>query len=128
MLNHHVESPDCLLCAVRDLTEGEPKKWVPKEPGDMVSGVVMRLGTFTGIGPDPVYPDQHPYVDLWIGGRERVRVRAHSAVLAQQIRDSEAAVGDRMTVNYEGKHQISSGRYEGRSYNAFTVTVERGHH
>lgn len=118
-------TPDgCLMCAVRALTEGEPKTWWPEETPASVQGVVLRLGTVA----QPFLGRLVPYADLWLGGTDRVRVTAMGAHLESQFTAAAPQVGDVMTVIYEGKHNITGGKYDGRQYRRFAVTVTRGHH
>jgi len=118
----------CLMCAVRALTEGRPQDWaLRKDPaeGDTVTGVVLRMGT------QPTYytDAQAPYVDLWLGGVERVRVAGHGTMLREALISAEIQVGDTVTVTFEGVKPIpAKGRQPERSFKKFTVTVERGHH
>jgi hypothetical protein len=122
---HHED--DCLMCAVRALTEGRAKEWWPEDPAE-VTGVVLRQGT------QPThYSGPTLFVELWLGGRERVRVAGHSSMLRSLIEGSEIQVGDTVTVRYLGKKPIKSGRPEPsrstmpREYKAFELEVQRGH-
>ncbi len=118
---HHED--DCLMCAVRALTEGRAKEWTPEEPGE-VTGVILRQGV------QPTYfSGKAPFLELWLGGRERVRVTGHAAMLAQVIEAAELQVGDTVTVRYLGKRQgKASGRTAApREYKAFELDVSRGH-
>jgi hypothetical protein len=119
----HIED-GCLLCAVRALTEGEPRTWWPEETGASVQGIVLRLGTV----PQPILGRPVPFVDLWLGGTDRVRVVCLGAHLERQIEMASPQVGDALTVIYEGKHDITSGKHRGLQYRKFAATVKRGHH
>jgi hypothetical protein len=121
------EPPDCLLCAVRALTEGTPTIWNNPEtlaPGDRVSGVVLRAGQQNS----EWHPVMVPSVDLWLGGHERVRVIGHQGSLAQALQGVEPAVGDRLTVIYVGREIVAKGPHEGRPYSRFRAEIVRGHH
>jgi hypothetical protein len=116
--------PDCLMCAVRQLTEGVPEEtWNPNTELATISGVVLRTGE---------YPNQFgsviPFVDLWIGGFRRVRVIGSGMVLARALLEQVPKVGDRMRVSYLGHKTIQHGRHAGQEYRNFSVMVERGHH
>lgn len=117
----------CLMCAVRELTEGTPQAWVPDTDGQQISGTVLKVGTvehpFGGYG-----QERAPFVDLWLGGTDRIRVIGYSAMLGKALLDTQAQVGDRMSVIYVGKDVVSGGRRAGKPYSVFTATVTRGHH
>jgi hypothetical protein len=118
----------CLMCAVRALTEGRPRDWATRKDmaeGDTVTGVVLRMGS----QPTHYTDAQAPYVDLWLGGVERVRVAGHGAVLREALISAEIQVGDTVTVKFEGTKEFQPKAGRGPlSYKLFTVTVERGHH
>lgn len=117
----------CLMCAVRALTEGKPREWGPPqdlEPGAEVTGVILRMGTVSSrFSTEPV-----PFVDLWIGGVERVRITQFGLPMRTAIAATEPQIGDTLTVRFEGERAIESGRYEGKTYKAYSATIERGHH
>lgn len=120
----HDHEADCLMCAVRALTEGDPAAtWNPTEAGQTISGVVLRMGTLaTDFGPVP-------FVDLWTGGTGRVRVRAYSSGLRHALDGAAAQIGDRLQVWFDGERVIDQpGRpMHGRTYKAFSANVQRGH-
>jgi len=119
----------CLMCAVRALTEGRPKEWVirPKSeemtPGESVTGVVMRMGEQPSH-----YEDRVPYIDLWTGGIERVRVAGHGMSLRESLLAAEIQVGDTVTVTFERVADIQTGKFRGQKFRVFAVDVKRGHH
>lgn len=113
----------CLMCAIRQLTEGRPKTWEPESDGDTVIGIVLRTGTQPSH-----FQGQVPFIDLWLGELDRVRVVGHAANLGQAIEAAEAKVGDRIVARFDGRRQVERGRLAGRSYRVFTVEVQRGHH
>lgn len=115
--------PDCLMCAVRQLTEGEPEEGWHPDLGDTVSGAVLRVGHHA-----TPFGGMVPFVDLWLGGFRRVRVIAYSTVLARKLMDQELKVGDRVRIAYIGRKPIERGRHAGREVRDFSVMVERGHH
>jgi hypothetical protein len=116
--------PDCIICAVRQLTEGQPITWAPNEEGQEVSGIVLRVGTM----PSPFSAGPVRFVDLWLGGRSRIRIAAYGASLDNAIRNAEAQVGDRLSVKFEGIGRLTKGHLAGREYKIFTTDVRRGHH
>jgi hypothetical protein len=118
------EGPDCLLCAVRELTEGTPTVWAATAAGQTVSGVVLRTGMTEGFGG---YREVR-YVDLWTGGWGRIRIVAFAAMLENAIKLADAKVGDRLSVTYEGQAYVTKGRFEGRPYKKFSADIRRGHH
>lgn len=116
----------CLLCTVRTLTEGEPTIWHPSEPAS-VKGVVLKTGhKVTNFS---ILLDQAvPYVDLWLGGTDRVRVMGYGGTLRNLFMDTNPQVGDTVTVAYTGQGTIERGKFAGKPYRMHTVEVERGHH
>jgi len=122
---HHEDG--CLMCAVRALTEGRAKEWMPEEPSE-VTGVVLRQGTqpthFSGIA---------PFVELWLGGRERTRVTGHAMILSSLIEGAELQVGDTVTVQYNGKKEAKLTPSQARTgktpnvYKTYELEVRRGH-
>lgn len=122
----HTNLPDCLLCAVRTLTEGDPKMWSWENPGDAVTGVILKTG-LTSM-PYSMTGETIPYVDLWLGRGERIRVVAYAAHLGNQIRGADGKVGDTLTVQYTGEDILQKGKFAGRPYKTFQVTIQRGHH
>jgi hypothetical protein len=119
---HHEDGS--VLCAVRALTEGRAKEWVPEEPAE-VTGVVLRQGTqpsrFSISGPVP-------FIELWLGGTERTRVTGHGSMLSSLIVGAELQVGDTVTVRYLGK-RVTEQRATGKTFNykVYEVEVQRGH-
>jgi hypothetical protein len=123
---NETHAPDgCLMCAVRALTEGEPRTWWPDEPAS-VHGVVLRQGSVPS--QFSIYGGEVPFVDLWLGGTERVRVMAYGAMLGAALARAEIQVGDTLTVAYEGQGFIERGKHAGRQFRKHTVNVMRGHH
>lgn len=122
MIDGHHED-DCLMCAVRALTEGRAREWMPDEPAE-VTGVVLRMGT------QPThYSGNAPFVELWLGGRERTRVTGHGNMLASLIEGAELQVGDTATIRYLGKRPVKSRRPSAGplEYKAYELEVQRGH-
>lgn len=119
---HHEDG--CLMCAVRALTEGEPREIMFDNPGDEVTGVILKVGRRAAPFADE---DWAPYVWLWLGGAKRVRVTGYGVTLKRGLEDAAGAVGDTMTIRFEGPTTISSGRFKGKPYRLFVVTVVRGH-
>jgi len=115
------------MCAVRTLTEGTPDAWNPGEPSSSVTGVVLRTGDVPSTLPwSPV--DSDPFLDLWTGGMDRVRIVAYGAMLRNAIQKAAALVGDTVTVTFTHWGVINSGKHQGLKFKAFTVSVVRGHH
>jgi hypothetical protein len=124
--NHDHAGPTCPVCLVRALTEGEPKLWWPSEPAS-VKGVVLVQGRVR----DRFSLDTDgkvPFVDLWLGGMDRVRIRAYGFTLANALTQAAPTVGDTLTVNYEGQGTIERGKAAGRPFRKHSVEIERGHH
>lgn len=119
---HHEDG--CLMCAVRALTEGRAKEWMPEEPAE-VTGVVLRQGTqptqFHSAG-------TAPFIEIWLGGTERIRITGYSSMLSSLISGAELQVGDTATVRYLGK-RAAMRKVTGESYDykVYEVEVQRGH-
>ena len=115
------------MCAVRALTEGEPRIWWPEEPPASVQGIVLRMGEvpsqFAMYASDTV-----GFVDLWLGDMERVRVMAYGATLASALAKAAPTVGDALTVRFTGWGEIERGKHAGRKFRKFEIDVKRGHH
>lgn len=127
LLHHKIpeEGEGCIMCAVRALTEGEPAVFWTPEPGQSVSGVVLRIGH----EPNEFHPSGRVlFVDLWTGGTGRIRVRAYAGSLENAIRTAEVVVGDRLTLTRGEDGTLTKGMYAGRQYKMFTADVRRGHH
>lgn len=123
-----IKAPDCLLCAVRALTEGDPKTWWPGEPGASVAGVILRVDRVKSEFADLQTTDGTvPFIDLWTGN-ERVRVIGYGRVLQMAMKAAAPAVGDRAVVTFTHWGAIERGRFAGKKFRVITVTVERGHH
>ncbi len=119
----HDHQDDCLMCAVRALTEGDPAvTWTPVKPGATISGVVLRQGEVsTNFGPIP-------FVDLWQGGTGRVRVMAYQASLRQVLSREAAQTGDRLQVWFDGERYLPArGSRPAMTYKVFSANVQRGH-
>lgn len=119
----HDHQADCLMCAVRALTEGAPNQiWTPTDPGSTVSGVVLRQGEVTtNLG-------SFPFVDLWQGGTSRIRVMAYGARLRHALSGAAAQIGDRLQIWFDGEQEIPGKSGSGpRVYKAYSVNVHRGH-
>lgn len=118
----HNHETDCLMCAVRALTEGDPAAtWSPTEAGQTISGVVLRMGTLTtdfGL---------IPFVDLWQGGTDRVRVKAYNGTLRHALDGAAAQIGDRLQIWFDGVKVIQNGRRVGQKRWEFSANVQRGH-
>ena len=120
----HDHETNCLMCAVRALTEGAPSAtWAPEEAGATISGVVLRQGEVqAAFGPVP-------FVDLWTGGTGRVRLLAYQATFRHALANAAAQVGDRLQVWFDGKRPVEIPRGSGRTtmVRMFSVNVQRGH-
>lgn len=111
------------MCAVRALTEGDPAAtWTPTQPGQTISGVVLRQGEVaTNFGPVP-------FVDLWQGGTGRVRVLAYQASLRHQLSSAAAQIGDRLQLWFDGTQDLPArGSRPATTYKVFSHNVQRGH-
>ncbi|AAT36800.1 Pas52 [Actinoplanes phage phiAsp2] len=125
MTNTEHDHPDnCLMCAVRALTEGDPAAtWNPTTEGATIGGVVLRQGeVHTNLG-------QIPFVDLWQGGTGRVRVMAYASSLRRALTAEAPQIGDRLQVWFDGQGEIDRPGHplHGRPYKRFSANVQRGH-
>ena len=77
------------MCAVRQLTEGQAPFWGADQPGQEATGVVLRRG----VQPAQFSDELVPFVELWLGGADRVRVTAWSSVLRAEIEKAELFPG-----------------------------------
>jgi len=112
------------MCAVRALTEGVPTAtWTPDEPGQSISGVVLRLGELDQDAFGVV-----PFVDLWTGGTGRVRIKGYGTGLRYALAQAEPKMGDTLTVWFDGKRTIQAGKWAGREVKVYTANIQRGHH
>lgn len=118
----HDHPDNCLMCAVRALTEGDPAAtWTPTTEGATISGVVLRQGeVHTNMGPVP-------FVDLWQGGTGRVRVMAYSGRLRHVLAGAAAQIGDRLQVWFDGEREVPGGKHQGLKYKSWSINVQRGH-
>lgn len=128
-MTEHEHHDNCLMCAVRALTEGEPAaKWRGTKPGDEISGVVLKVGTEPHVmGRE----GRMAFMDLWMGGPGRVRIWAGPATLENAIRTQDPKMGDRVKVRY-ARDGIVRGNPRsplyGRPYRVYEIDVKRGHH
>jgi hypothetical protein len=125
MTDHQMDhQADCLMCAVRALTEGDPAvTWTPDTEGQTISGVVLRKGNLsTDFG-------TIPFIDLWLGGQTRVRIKAYGSPLRHALDSVAAQIGDRLSVWFDGEAVIDMpGRpMHGKPYKKFSANVQRGH-
>jgi hypothetical protein len=120
--DHQDHQDDCLMCAVRALTSGEPEiTWQPETEAQTISGVVLRRGeTESYYGPVP-------YVDLWLGGAARTRVVANPMTLRAALDRAAPKVGDTLTIWFEGWSEPVHGPNRDRRVRVFRAAVRRGH-
>jgi hypothetical protein len=118
-------TPDCLMCAVRQLTEGTPTVWRPEHIGDSITGVVLTKGqTVNNWG-------SYPHVDLWLGGERRARVVGMKSSVRQGLEAASAQIGDQLTVTYQGnttENRYMFGDMRETTISNYEVKVTRGHH
>lgn len=119
----------CILCAVRALTEGKPREWNVLTVEEMaanpeVTGVILKMGRV----PSQFATKPVPYVDLWTGGADRIRITQYGMALENAIMATEPQIGDTLTVRYTGQHMIERGRFAGHETKTFTAEIQRGHH
>lgn len=118
--------PDCLLCAVRQLTEGDGPFAALELEGESASGVVLKIE-------DPAQQLMGQEikglaVTLWTGGMDRVRVVSYSPAFRARFESAAPQIGDRLTVTRMADGRVDRGRFQGRRFSEWSVEVERGHH
>jgi len=114
-----------------DVEEDDSEGWVPKEKGEGISGIVVKVGEtrsdFAKDGENPMVPTvtlecndpEKP------GDKIKWRVIGFGAVLKRELEDANAQVGDRMAVKYFGEKPIKSGKFAGRPYKHYGVAIRR---
>lgn len=113
-------NPDDLL---DEVVEDDSEGWVPSEPGEGISGVVVAVGEtrsdFAKDGEDPMVPT----VTIQVKDGNKYRVIGYGAVLRRELMDANPQVGDLMAVKYFGEKLIKKGRFAGKPYKHFGVVV-----
>lgn len=112
--------PDDLL---NEVVEDDSEGWVPSEPGEGISGVVVAVGEtrsdFAKDGEDPMVPT----VTIQVKDGSKYRVIGYGAVLRRELMDANPKVNDLMAVKYFGEKLIKKGRFAGKPYKHFGVVV-----
>lgn len=105
--------------------EDDSEGWVPKEKGEGISGIVIKVGEtksdFAQDGQDPIVP----VVTIETADGTKWRVIGYASVLKREIYDNDPQVGDRMAVKYFGIKKLKTGRFAGKDYKHFGVAVRR---
>lgn len=108
-----------------EVEEDDSEGWVPKEKGEGIAGVVIKVGEtrsdFANDNEDPMCPT----VTLQTADGTKWRVIGYGSVLKRELKDADPKVGDRMGVKYFGEKPIKSGKFQGRPYKHFGVVVRR---
>ena len=108
-----------------EVEEDDSEGWVPKEKGEGIAGIVVKIGEtrsdFANDGEDPMCPT----VTIQTKDGTKWRVIGYGAVLKREIKDADPKVGDMMAVKYFGEKPIKSGRFAGKPYKHFGVVVRR---
>jgi hypothetical protein len=106
-----------------EVIEDDSEGWVPSEPGEGISGVVVAVGEtrsdFAKDGEDPMVPT----VTIRTKDGSKFRVIGYGAVLRRELMDANPKVGDLMAVKYFGEKLIKKGRFAGKPYKHFGVVV-----
>lgn len=106
---------DKLLDAKHDEQEEErsAKRWEP-EPGETISGVIMRVGWYDGGEYDPsmflVFKD----ID-----KDEVRRVWVKTVLQRQLTEEAPAIGQHIAIRYDGRETSNTGR----KYHNYTLVL-----
>jgi hypothetical protein len=108
-----------------DVEEDDSEGWVPKEKGEGISGLVIKVGEtksdFAADGQDPLVP----VVTIQTADGTKWRVIGYSSVLKREIQDADPKVGDRMAVKFFGEKTLKTGKFAGRPYKHFGVAIRR---
>lgn len=116
---------------LNNVEEDDSEGWVPKEKGEGISGIVVKVGEtrsdYAKDGENPMVPTvtlecndpQNP------GEKIKWRVIGFGSVLNRELTDADPQVGDRMAVKYFGEKPIKSGRFAGKPYKHFGVAIRR---
>jgi hypothetical protein len=89
------------------------KRWEP-EPGDTLSGVIMKVGWYDSGEYEPsmflIFKDvtEHETYRVWV-----------KTVLANQLNEEAPAIGQLMAIRYDGKVEGQTGR----AYHNYTVVL-----
>jgi hypothetical protein len=114
-----------------NVEEDDSEGWVPKEKGEGISGIVVKVSEtrsdFAKDGEDPMVPTitlecndpENP------GQKIKWRVIGFGAVLKREIEDANPKVGDRMAVKYFGERTLKTGKFQGKKYKHFGVALRR---
>lgn len=105
--------------------EDDSEGWVPKEKGEGIAGIVVKVGEtrsdFANDNEDPMCPT----VTVQTKDGTKWRVIGYGSVLKRELKDADPKVGDMMAVKYFGEKPIKSGKFQGRPYKHFGVVVRR---
>lgn len=116
---------------LNEVEEDDSEGWVPKEKGEGIAGIVIKVGEtrsdFASDGEDPMVPTvtlecndpQNP------GKTIKWRVIGYGSVLKRELKDADPQVGDKMAVKYFGEKPIKNGKFAGRPYKHFGVVVRK---
>lgn len=105
-----------------EVVEDDSEGWVPSQPGEALSGIVVKVGQarsdFAKDGEDPMVPA------VTIDTKEgKFRVIGYGAVLRRELLDWNPRVGDKIAIKYFGEKPIRKGKFAGRPYKHFGVAV-----
>lgn len=116
---------DLLDDLLDEVEEDDSEGWVPKEKGEGIAGIVVKVGEtksdFAAEGTDATVP----VVTIESKDGTKWRIIGYSAVLKREITDADPRVGDMMGVKYFGEKLLKSGKFQGRPYKHFGVVVRR---
>lgn len=108
-----------------EVVEDDSEGWVPSEPCEGISGVVVAVGetrsNFAKDGEDPMVPT----VTIQVKDGSKYRVIGYGTVLRRELMDANPKVGDLIAVKYFGEKRIKKGRFAGNLYRHFGVVVRR---
>lgn len=116
---------------LNEVEEDDSEGWVPKEKGEGIVGIVVKVGEtrsdFANDGEDPFCPTvtlecrdpENP------GKTIKWRIIGYGAVLKRELKDADPQVGDKMAVKYWGEKPIKNGRFAGKPYKHFGVVVKK---
>jgi hypothetical protein len=122
-----------LFAGVDDLLdtveEDDSEGWVPKEKGEGIAGVVVKISQtrsdFAKDGEDPMCPTVTlECKDPENSGKTiKYRVIGYGSVLKRELQEQNPQVGDLMAVKYWGEKILKTGKFQGRPYKHFGIVV-----
>lgn len=111
-----------------EVQEDDAEAWNPTERGEMISGVILKVGEtrsdFAAPGTDPMVPT------VTVQNREgKFRIIGFASVLRRELealRDSgKLEPGNIFAAKYWGEKPIKKGPFAGKNYRHYTVAAQK---